>query len=821
MKLERLSFSGFNHFTDTFELDLRELSGIVAVVGKNGSGKTTAMDAGPASLYGAGVQNRAFASREGTLHQYATSRDAYIDATWQLDGIGTFRARTNVDPQRRTMEAVLEQILPDGRRVPLNPDGKVVTFKAAVAERFPSLRSILASAYASQNKRGSFGELGQKERMELFAELADLAHLEERAATAKRCTEVADGIAARIRAALDILARDASPDRVAQLGQQLVGIESEIDRLVGERRVGVKRLTSAEADRAARQEEAKQHAVSSQKADAAQATLRRLQGELSGVSLEPVEAAHREELGRVQARLSAALVQVESRRKALVAAYRTATAARGQRIAEQQDLLHDVTKIRDAVALAQQAEARVVDLRKSEQAQRADMDTAREQARVREGKLTQAETAAKELEAVTARAGLLERVKFGEQCGIDPVCPLVTDAVAARGRLPELQGRAALAPGLREGIAHWTAKAAEHERELRDLAKEIAVAERTIRECAVDVKRAPYVEAAEGRIAEYRKDQQAAETAHAAARDLIDTEAGKAEAQRQRDTQVADTRLAQQRTELASRREALEAQVAEARTAVTIAEAEAARTAGAEQALAKTETDLKAAQQAVAEIDRQSARLEAERDGVTQQHADLARKRAEAEETQARLRTVENELLAWQTLAKALGRDGLQRLEIDAAGPVVSDLANTLLTVGWGTRFAVQIVTQVATADKKDTKEKFTVECLDQEHGGEPRDIGDLSGGERVVVERAIRFALLCYVNMRSRTRCRTVWMDESDSGLHIDIIPAYAAMLRKVRELSGADQILLVTHRPELWELCDCVVEVRDGRVAEIRRAA
>jgi DNA repair ATPase RecN len=43
--------------------------------------------------------------------------------------------------------------------------------------------------------------------------------------------------------------------------------------------------------------------------------------------------------------------------------------------------------------------------------------------------------------------------------------------------------------------------------------------------------------------------------------------------------------------------------------------------------------------------------------------------------------------------------------------------------------------------------------------------------------------------------------------------------MLRRLREISGADQVLFITHLPAAWELADAVVEIKDGQ-ASIRRA-
>jgi exonuclease SbcC len=822
MKLERHQMAGFNHLGGTFDLDLCDLrAGLVAVIGPNGAGKTSLGLEGPfAGLYGPGLQTRAFPSREGPLARYATARDARIESVWTLDGVGTFKVRVNVDSVRRTTEAVLIEILPDGREVPLN-DGKTTTYRQAVAERFPSLRSLLASAFAGQTRRGSFGELDQGERIALFRELADLQHLEDKSATAKRCAQIADGIAARIRAALDVLRRDATPEQVEELHQRAARIEAEIDGLVGRRRDGVKRITAAEQDRAQRQVAAQQHAAVQATLDAARTALQRVERDLAALSDEAAQQAYRRELTDVAKRCASALGNLELRRHTLVAAADAATKDRGQRIANNEALLADVTKIRDAVARMQQAERDLAEHRKDEQAQRADLEHAREQWRAAQTAWEKAGVAASELEAVRRRAGLLATVKFGDECGVDPACPLVTDAVAARARMPELETLAQQAPQHRDGVATWKRKVAGHEAALGEVAAAIAAAERIIRECVSDVKRAPYLDAATARIAEYRQDQATADQAIHADLGRIEDEQRTTQDQRQRDEQAAADRLQRQRDDVATQRAALTTHVEQARAQVSQAEGKAAETAGAQQALAEAEAALKVAQATVAEIDRTVAKMEAERDGLQRQQQELAAKQAQAADAQHRLRTVEDELLAWQTLARALGRDGLQRLEIDAAGPVVSDLANQLLEVGWGPRFGVQIVTQVATADKRDTKEKFTIEVLDNEHGGEVRDIGDLSGGERVVVEEAIRAALACYVNLRSRQRCRTLWRDEADGGLSEENGPRYVAMLRKLRELSGADQVLFITHRTDLAALADAVVEVRDGQVVEIRRAA
>lgn len=130
-------------------------------------------------------------------------------------------------------------------------------------------------------------------------------------------------------------------------------------------------------------------------------------------------------------------------------------------------------------------------------------------------------------------------------------------------------------------------------------------------------------------------------------------------------------------------------------------------------------------------------------------------------------------------------------------------------------------MTEVPTADRKDTKERFALMVLDQDHGGEQRDLGDLSGGERAVVEEAVRAALSIYVNMRNRQPIRTIFRDETTGALSPDNVAPYVRMLRKLRELSHADQVMFITHSQEAADMADAVVEIKDGAVASIRLAA
>lgn len=820
MRLLNHEMAGFNHLSGTFRLNFAELPGLVAIVGDNGQGKTSLALEGPlAGLFGPGAATKAFASREGNLARYATSRAAYIEDLWQLAS-GTYRVRVNVDGERRTTDAILTQVNADGTQVP-HGDGKTSTFKEEVAKRFPSQRSLLAGPFAGQTRRGSFGELGQKERMELFVELADLAYLEQRATTCRRCADVAAAVVAQLRTALAALRQEVeavSPVLVANRMEEITKL------IVSQQQIkdgGTQLLQLATADRDRLQLDAQYYAASSAQAAAEQQAVAKLEERLSALNPDAAGDAHHTAYSMADYRRDEKLRGIATRRTEAQAAYDKATANRSERIKNNEALLKDAPKIKQAQADAVSAQAEIARYDTAETAARTLQDAAREKWNEAKQQLQAARQAAVELADVERRASLIGTVKFGDDCAVAPACPLITDAVEARDRMAALKLAAMPVVELNEAVSHWDTEFQRHGAAIVAAQQARTGASKVLASTKPDTDRAAYLEAAEKRIAEYRADQLSADNAHGAAFEQLIGEAAMAEEARLADMRTADVAMKVAHTAYDEQSKALTAELAVARQAAAATAARAERLSTAPGLLATATTAVSEAQAAISLADRQMAELSAEWKHLQHQQAQLKRLHARNAELERRLRLAEDKQLAWTALAQRLGRDGLQRLEIDAAGPVVSDIANQLLEVGWGPRFTVAIVTQVATADGKDMKEKFTIEVLDNLHGGEPRDIGDLSGGERVVVEEAIRAALACYVNRRSRDPFGQMWRDEADGGLSAEKGERYILMLRKLRELSGAEQVVFITHRPELAAMADAVVTVADGAVQSITRSA
>jgi DNA repair protein SbcC/Rad50 len=184
----------------------------------------------------------------------------------------------------------------------------------------------------------------------------------------------------------------------------------------------------------------------------------------------------------------------------------------------------------------------------------------------------------------------------------------------------------------------------------------------------------------------------------------------------------------------------------------------------------------------------------------------------------AHLTHLQTDLIEWTLLSKALGRDGLQTIETDEAGPAVSALTNDLLASCYGLRFTIELVTQEPKLSKgKDgatMKDVFEVKVMDARDGGAVRDLGDLSGGERVIIEEALKSAIALLVNRRNVQPMRTCWRDETTGALNAENALRYMTMLRKVHEIGGFHQTIFISHNPDAYNLADAQVVFADGGV-------
>ena len=151
---------------------------------------------------------------------------------------------------------------------------------------------------------------------------------------------------------------------------------------------------------------------------------------------------------------------------------------------------------------------------------------------------------------------------------------------------------------------------------------------------------------------------------------------------------------------------------------------------------------------------------------------------------------------------------------MDAAGPELSAIINDILHHAFGTRWTVRLdTTRPLKSDPSRTEEVFSVRVIDGRTGIE-RDAKSNSGGAKVPISDAISMALTVLSCQRNAAGRPTMVRDESGASLDAENAKAYVTMLRRAAELVGAEHVLLVSHNPATWALCDSRIRVGDGAV-------
>lgn len=267
----------------------------------------------------------------------------------------------------------------------------------------------------------------------------------------------------------------------------------------------------------------------------------------------------------------------------------------------------------------------------------------------------------------------------------------------------------------------------------------------------------------------------------------------------------AEIHLANHREDLANEKKRLSDTAAELAKLPEPADTEAAANLAEEFAQALQEAERVEAEAAATlrRLDERRARLEGEEAALGDHEKEIFR--LEREEY-----GLCEEISDFELLERALGRDGVQALEIDAAGPTVASIANELLVACYGPRFQIALETLAEKKSKaNEQKEVFDLRIIDAEAGREAKQV---SGGESIIVGEALRQALAIFNVQRSAIPLRTLYRDETVGALSPENADRYIAMLRRAMEIGGFHQCLLVAHQPEVWSQCDTRLAVSEG---------
>jgi exonuclease SbcC len=210
-----------------------------------------------------------------------------------------------------------------------------------------------------------------------------------------------------------------------------------------------------------------------------------------------------------------------------------------------------------------------------------------------------------------------------------------------------------------------------------------------------------------------------------------------------------------------------------------------------------------------------------ERDSLIARQAQIKQRCEQMEAARTRLAQVEVELGAARTeqedynyLARVFGPDEIQLCEIQAAGPQVSILVNSLLEGCFDNKFEIRFRTQRPKADGKGMVDDFDVEVRNK-NLDRTCLVDELSGGQFVLVNEAVNLGIAIY-NMQQGEgiRYETLFRDETVGALDAVNGKEYVRMLRRAMDLGGFHQVIFICHTPLVSELADTILSVGGGRV-------
>ena len=808
MRYKSILIQGFGPFADA-EIDLESIPGrVIAVTGPNGAGKSTFLELLAGSLY------RKTPTR-GSLTDLATSRSSRV-RTVVDNGTSSFTITHNIDAVNRQCDVLLI----DGDNQPVLKQCNVKEYDEWASTNFSSKEVFYASVFSAQGS-GGFLDAKPADRKKILTRVLGVEHLQTLSEYARQ--------------------------RASQLSATLQNIEGQLQN---EQRRAV---DVAEAER--------QLEIAKIAATAADNTV-----ESSRLRLTDAEASARDVLSAKEA-----LATYMSRQSELDLERRDLRAKIAdidKRIANNQSVLATESDIRDAVARLDTVRAEVTELeRRLSTAQRdcdefsrtaSDADQKACAARRRESSARSRQDSARKrlanADAISEAASQLDAkraVLASSQARLDQA---LADLDAAQNK--GMVGLGDRVDRLRCGM-HAIVKSDSHEsavdtaseclydddtavRDAQELPKkmsdariaqsrasdEVRLAQHDLTRCQELASQARDIGFARDELALAEKDVLSASI------ELADAEKVATEARRSAES--AKNLCRKLGVDLAKKRDDVEAT---GRTALLIDTVNNARTRIEELTpqldAAKARIDSIVADISAMgpcpivppepQIDAIVMMVRRSEQTAKESHELVAVKKLQLDQSiasameicsiTAKKTATETEYSDWIKLSEDLGQKGLQAYEIDAVGPELTELVNDLLRTCVGSRWSVSIETSKPSADGKKDLETCDVKVLDAERGRDAK-AETLSGGERVIVGEAIALALSMLACRRSGVVGATLVRDETGAALDPENAKSYVSMLRRAAEIVGANQVLFVSHNPDVQELADARIVVADGKL-------
>lgn len=771
-------------------------AGLVAIVGGNGMGKTTLLDnMHPYRLMPYKLRKAAGWSPSAfSFYDQCAGSDAEKDLVFEMDGV-IYRSKLLIDADRRKQEAYLYRSGGLGARdwQPLN-DGKTRTYDEAVERLCGSPSLFFTSVFRAQGAK-NLSDYTRGDIMAVVAELLNIDHILEQG---KKAREVASVLLAEVDGlSRDRAILDAESGGLDALVTEKQGVESAVADAEAVSRAAKARIDDLLKRRSEFEVANAAEASTKQRLEDKRGELARVRNSIAGIEQEHQAnlSASRQRADGVRAEIDAGQVRHDGRMAELF--------SRRQSV---ERVLSRADEIREAACSQLGANESLQKATDRLQALRDEYASAQAEASALASLPAQIAAARNVLASLQTRAGALSSLDcFADGSGtVNEACPLLKDAVEAKGRIAAAQEDIAALEGRLGALSHWNQKLANLKAEGDRVRADQEAAKRRVADLMDLARLLPEVDAADARLVEIAEDERREAQQWGERKAMLEQSLAS-------ELAMVDHRLANEDGRLAPLRDE------QARLSREIEELSAAVTGDFSAKLREVDysvgmerTALDGADSKLRDLQAAVGRLDAKIETARKAAGKLA-------EIGSRIDAINADVADWNLLAKACSNDGIVALELDDAGPTIASISNDLLKSCYGPRFSVRLETQSAKVNG-DMKEVFDITVFDSETS-EVKSITEMSGGQVCWIEDALTRAICLFNINRSDRVFGTIYSDEKDGALDASRKCEFMAVKRRSLQIGSHSRELFITQTPDLIDMADAVIRLAPGSVfVEVR---
>ncbi len=755
---------------DEITIDLSNLTGLIALSGENGLGKSSVLES--LSPY------RVLFSRTGALNQHFFMRQSEKDFTFSYEG-HIYRTLLKIDAESDRGEGFIWK---DGASV---VDGKRKSYDAYIENLLGSQFLFQNSVFCAQNSK-KLTDLRTGELREMFAEFLRLDRLQGYEATCKQVIGILGGMIQQIENRIGGLR-----ERLTKEGNTLTKrteVLRETESLEFGKAILIKKIEQRRETIESLKAAVGQNALHLQRKADVETTIKTLLNERAELTVQ--EGA---ELTDLRAKYAA--VKAEHDKALAVLKDRGAIEGAAARVREIEEGLAGL------VALIEEMGADLPVFQKTCHDYETVIAGLRQQVKDFQNSKEIADLD-RELARITGQLGnkydMSKPLADRDETCKSETCSFIVGALKAEKDIPELQFQ-------KRDIEGTLAD------KKKTAASTVSGIEEQIRTTTHDLKNAQQVLMSTTELLAMRRKDLAAKREEIKALSALSARLPEIQT-----ANALSSEYAQQLSELtekgihvrnswASKREEKGRQIKEQED--RLAEILKSIDGEAETNLKTAQEGMKADEAALVTVNQQ---IDAQRQALAGIQAELTALReveTEIGKADAEKGRLTGETAEWTYIRNACSKTGLQALEIDGVIPAIVYDANRLLSMTFGPSYSVRIQTQ-----DEDGKEVFQIFVIRDD--GDETLLDNLSGGQKVWILKALRLSLTLLSKHKSGRNFAAAFADEEDGALDVENAQTFVSLYRSFMQAGNFESFFYISHKPECRTTADHIINFKKGGV-------